>query len=266
MSALEPELERIGALLKDAIDADLAKGRAARLVSVRARFQRASRSLRWLALVCSAGLAATVLAIAFVGGSEQFAFAGWSAHPTKPAVGQLTSADTDCQGSLAKPSPSGTDLGSLVPEVSDVRGPYTVTVFGNASQKWAMCISGPGGNATLQWITWSDPSYAPVGSGAIALDRTNVLSDSGQPFTLVEGRTGDAVTGVALTLENGNRVTATVGHGFFLAWWPGTVSSTAVVVSTASGSSTQSVAPASSSGSNSVCRNQSCGSVVPPGS
>jgi len=258
MNTLDPELDRIGALLKEAIDTDLAKGKAARHVSVRAHLQGASRRLTWLAVAGGTGLVATVLTVVFVGGGGQAAFAGWSTHPTKPAVGQLTSADASCQGALARVPPSvsqGTNVASLAPEVSDVRGPYTVTVFGDGSQIGSLCISVPGGNATVQLITWSD---VPVGPDAIALGRTEVLSDGGQTFTLVEGRTGDAVTGVALTLENGSRVTATIGHGFFLAWWPGNGSSTAVVVSTASGSSTQSVVPAPSGASNSVCRLQSC--------
>ena len=259
MTALDPELDRIGALLKDAIDADLAKAKAGRLVSVRARFQRASTAFKWSALACSTGVAAAVLTVVFVGGSEQSSFAGWSAQPTKPAVGQLTSADTGCEGAFAQVPASvsrGASLGSLAPEVSDVRGPYTVTVFGDGSDSGAMCFSAPGGNIAVQWITWSS---TPVGAGAIALDRIRVLSDGGQPYTLVEGRTGDGVTGVDLSLASGRQVTATVGHGFFLAWWPGTLSSTAAVISTASGSSSQYVAPASSSGSNSVCHNGTCG-------
>jgi hypothetical protein len=259
MTTLEPELDRIGALLRDAIDADLAKGKAFRLVSVRDRFQRASTAFRWSALVCSSGLIAAVLTVVFVGGSEQLSFAGWSAHPSKPAVGQLTSANTSCEGAFAQVPTSviqGANLATLTPEVSDVRGPYTVTVFGDGSASGAMCFSAPGGNATVQWITWSD---TPVTTSAIALNRVSVLFESGQPYTLVEGRTGDGVTGVELSLENGSQVTATVGHGFFLAWWPGNLSSTAAVVATASGSSIQSLAPASSSGSNSVCHNGSCG-------
>jgi len=221
--------------------------------------KRRHRTMRWATLVGATGVAATVSTLVFLGASGPNAFAGWSAHPTKPAVGQLTSADTSCQGALAQMPASvsqGADLGSLAPEVSDVRGPYTVTVFGGGSNGGAMCISAPDGNAIVQRITWSS---TPIGPGAVMLDRVRVLFDSGQPYSLVEGRTGEAVTGVTLTLENGSRVTATIGHGFLLAWWPGSVSATAVVVSTSSGSSTQSVVPASSGAANSVCHNGNCG-------
>jgi len=259
MTAVDPELDRIGALLKQAIDADLARGKTGCVLSVRARYERTSKAVKWSALAGSASLAAAVLTVVFVGGSAQSAFAGWSAHPTKPAVGQLTSTDTSCSAALAQVLPSisqGADLGSLVAEVSDVRGPYTVTVFGDGSDSGALCFSATDGNAAVQWITWSS---APVGTGAIAVDRTSVSSDGGQSYTLVEGRTGDGVTGVDLTLENGSQVTASVDHGFFVAWWPGSLSSATAVVSTASGISIQYLTPTSSSGSNGVCHNGSCG-------
>ncbi len=36
----------------------------------------------------------------------------------------------------------------------------------------------------------------------------------------MEGRVGAGVTGVELTLAGGRTVTASVGHGWLLAWWP----------------------------------------------
>jgi hypothetical protein len=225
--------------------------------------------LRWVALAGSTGVAATVTTLLLVGGSPQSAFAGWSASPTAPASGQLASADTDCQAALAQLPPSSnlsTGAASLVPEVNDVRGPYTLTVLGNGSQDEVLCISALG-NTAVQWIALSG---VPVSPGAIAVDRINYSTHDGDPYTLILGRTGTGVTGVTLSLGNGTDVAATSGNGVFVAWWPGSQSVTSAAVTTATGVSTQSLnltgpgissAPGSksSSGSQTVCLIRSCG-------
>ncbi len=227
--------------------------------------QRRSRPRKWVALAGATGVAATVSSLVLVGGGEQSAFAGWSASPTPPAAGQLTAADAVCQAHLVQLPPAankGTDPASLVPELSDVRGPYTVTVLGNGTQNGALCIAAPNGNTALRWIMRSG---APVGTGAIAVDQVSILARDGQPYTLVEGRTGDGVTGVTLALGNGNEVTTTSGNGVFVAWWPGSQLITSAIVATATGSSTQTLnlpgpgippspkSPPPSSGSQSSC-------------
>ncbi|HUC37459.1 MAG TPA: hypothetical protein VMR97_10085 [Acidimicrobiales bacterium] len=209
---------------------------------VAALSQRRRRPLKWVTLAGATAAAATVSSLVLVGGSEQFAFAGWSPSPTPPASGQLTSADAGCQAHLAQVPPAsdkGADAASLVPELSDVRGPYTVTVFGNATGSGALlCITTPDGNSALRWLMQSG---APVTAGAIAVDQVSVLARESQPYTLVEGRTGDGVTGVTLVLGNGSEVTATSGNGAFIAWWPGSETITSGIVSTATGVSTQTI-------------------------
>ncbi len=157
-----------------------------------------------MALAGATATAATVSSLVLVGGSEQFAFAGWSPSPTPPASGQLTSADAGCRAHLAEipqSSDKGTDPTSLVPELSDVRGPYTVTVFGGGTGSSALlCITTPDGNSALRWVMQSG---APVSTGAIAVDQVSILAREGQPYTLVEGHTGDEVTGVTLVLGDG---------------------------------------------------------------
>jgi hypothetical protein len=201
--------------------------------------QRQSRPLTWVALAGASSVAATVAILALVGGNEHYAFAGWTASPTTPAIGQLTTADATCQVHLVQlpaSSNKGIDPASLVPELSDVRGPYTVTVLGNGTENGALCITTPDGNTAVRWLTRSS---APVGTGAIAVDQVSVLARGGQPYTLVEGRTGDGVTGVTLVLGNGSEVTATEGNGVFVAWWPGSQTVTSAIVATATGVSTQ---------------------------
>jgi hypothetical protein len=213
--------------------------RQAALVS--ALSQRRRRPVKWVVLAGATGVAATVSALVLVvGGSPQSAFAGWSPSPTPPASGQLTSADTDCQASLTQLPPflnKGADSASLVPELSDVRGPYTLTLLGDGSQSEVLCISTPD-NTAVRWIALSG---VPVDPGAIVVDRISSGVRDGDPYTLVVGRTGQGVTGVTLSLGNGTDVTATSGNGVFVAWWPGSETITSAIVATATGVSTQTV-------------------------
>lgn len=200
---------------------------------------RRRRPLKWVALAGATGAAAAVSSLVLVGGSEQSAFAGWSPSPTPPASGQVASADAGCQAHLVRLPPSsnkGAEAAPLVPELSDVRGPYTVTVLGNGTGSGALCITTPDGNSALRWLMQSGE---PVSTGAIAVDQDSVSARESQPYTLVEGRAGDGVTGVKLVLGNGSKVTATSGNGVFVAWWPGSESITAAIVSTATGVTTQ---------------------------
>ena len=190
--------------------------------------QRRRTPVKWAALTGVTAVAAAISILILVGRSEprvrldagprptgvqvpaadaQYVFAGWSAAPTSPAGGQLGTAGVACQAQVAKlrPSNMGTDAASLVPELSDVRGPYTVTVFGNGGRNAAWCMSGPDAT-TSRWMTRSN---TPVGAGAIAVDQVSVLTRGGQQYTLVEGRTGAGVTGVVFALGNGNKATAT---------------------------------------------------------
>ena len=202
--------------------------------------RRRRRPVKWVGVAGATGVAATVSTLVIAGGSAPYAFAGWSAAPTAPATGQLTAADADCQARLAQavqapPSNKSADAASLVPELNDVRGPYTVTVYGDGGQGGALCVSAPGA-ISLRFFGGSD---APAGPGAIAVDQVGFLSRDGQAYTLVVGQTGAGVTGVSLALGNGSDVTATSGHGFFVAWWPGTQSITSAAVTTAGGVATQ---------------------------
>jgi hypothetical protein len=218
----------------------LASHRAALLEALPSRRRH---PMRWAAVAAVGSAAASVSTVVLVGGSAQSAFAGWSASPTPPASGQISDAVATCEGYLAKaaqsqPSDKGPapDVASFVPELSDVRGPYTVTVLGDGGQNAALCIADPQGSISLRWLS---SSGMPVTAGTVAVDQVSILARDGQPYTLVVGRTGAGVTGVSLTLGNGTDVTATSGDGIFVAWWPGSQSITSATVSTASGSTAQ---------------------------
>jgi hypothetical protein len=248
-----------------------------RTALVGALSRRQHRPMRWVGLAGATGVAATVSTFVIAGASAPSAFAGWSAAPTAPATGQLTAADADCQARLAQavqfpPSNKSSDAASLVPELNDVRGPYTVTVYTDGGRNGALCVSAPGA-ILLRWFALSG---APVGPGTIAVDRVSFLDRDGQTYTLVVGQTGTGVTAVTLALGNGSDVTATSGDGLFVAWWPGSESVTSAAVTTGGGVSTQQLdlpappvgtktpppgagtQPSGSSGNSTVCLIRAC--------
>lgn len=222
------------------LDAEWMASHRAALVGEVSRPRR--RPVKWAALAGVTGVTATVSTLVLVGGGEPYAFAGWSAMPTAPTSGQVSTAVADCQARLAQgPLPQATnkgprpDVASFVPELTDVRGPYTVTVLGDGSSEGALCISALGATS-LRWIYGEGP---PVTPGTIAVDQVSILARDGQPYTLVVGRIGSGVTGVTLSLGDGSSVTTTSGDGLLVAWWPGSETIASATVTSANGTSTQ---------------------------
>jgi hypothetical protein len=266
MTQLQP------ARVPDLSDEWIAAHRAALLDTLA---HRRRRPLRWMALGGATATAAAVSTLVLVGGSPQPAFAGWSASPTAPATGELTTADSVCQARLAQAAamaptskgPAPASAASMVPELSDVRGPYTVTVFGNGTPDGVLCISSPNA-VSLRWVGGQS---APAGAGAIAVDQLSVLARDSQPYTLVVGRTGVGVDGVTLVLGDGSHVTATSGSGRFVAWWPGSQTIVSAALSSVSGDTTQvldvpgpELPPAGTKSTGSTVR-RACASCTPAG-
>ena len=169
-----------------------------------------------------AGTAAAVAAIVTVGSSAAPAFAGWQATPSAPVPGQLAQAAQDC----------GLDLGS--PVLSDSRGPYTASIYANATTS-NVCLSGNGVSMSSSSTSQAPASVAP---GQIESNGGGTRDADGNALTLVDGRTGADVTAVTIDRSDGSSVQATVANGWYLAWWPGTVAAADAKVATTSGTST----------------------------
>jgi hypothetical protein len=78
-------------------------------------------------------------------------------------------------------------------------------------------------------------------SGDLTQVTQNHLSTSDGPYTLVDGRVGAGVSGVVLVLDDGQDVVTTVADGWFVAWWPDSASATSAQVTSASGTTTESL-------------------------
>jgi hypothetical protein len=206
----------------------------------------------------------TVLVVALGGAAP--AYAGWSAAPTASTPPSPSpQASQRCLGALASDQPAGSELGSGTwqPLLTDVRGPFTVALyqdngaymscFTSSSFTQMTEVSSDGGtsNGVLRVSGSSPGSGSPVqGMSTVSVGSTasgdlqNVVQShlsttADGPYTLVDGRVGSGVTGVTLVLDNGQDVVATVADGWLLAWWPSDAAATSTQVTSASGTTSE---------------------------
>jgi hypothetical protein len=231
---------------------------------------RASRLPRTVEVGALAGMATagTVVSVAVLGGSSP-AFAGWSATPTRATAAQTTDAGTSCQQRLSsmRALPGSSGAVSWQPVTTDVRGPFTLSIYQSGSD-YATCLMGPSvsmvtessGNgksgsteggmlATGQGTVppsraggWMQSSNLGTGTSGVEQISVAHLSATGEgAYTLVYGRIASDVTGVTLVRKDGQDVQATTGNGWFVAWWPKDVAISSTEVTTPTGTTTQPV-------------------------
>ena len=195
------------------------------------------------ALVAS-GVTTVLLVLAGPGTAN--AFAAWTAAPTTPAPGQVSSAEATCEAAAATPpsdKAAGLATGATQVSLLDTRGPFTLALFGANTSTTLMCVSGPSINSSAQ----ANSQMRSIGgqpvlpeAGQIAVDRLQAESaNDGQAYTIAEGSVGSGVTAATLVLSDGSDVVTTTGNGLFLAWWPGSAVITSATVTSATGTATQ---------------------------
>lgn len=196
-----------------------------------------------------AGAVAALVVIFTLGSSPAPAFAGWSPTPTLPRQGETAAAIARCH------------MGR--PVLIDTRGPFTAAVYANpkplkvpglprqtssppippVKRSVGACLIGPGVDTSGS----ASSGLAPVHSGQIQVTAQTV-SGGNQNATVLDGRVGAGVTGVRIRLSNGRTVTATVRHGWYLAWWPGNPSAARAEITTDAGTQAFRIPAADSGG------------------
>jgi hypothetical protein len=171
-------------------------------------------------LAIAVGAAAAALSLA---GGASNAFAGWTPQPTAPTRAQLAAAEAYCA--------ENTPFPGLPLKLVDTRGPFTFVVHSNDSSN-DFCTTGPSFTNASGWRT-SPPVTVPAGKLYLWAEHTT--TDGGHAYTFVIARAGDGVSAANLRLEDGTEVTATVGNGWAVAWWPGSYQVTSAQLTTASG-------------------------------
>jgi hypothetical protein len=203
----------------------------------------------------AAGIGGIVAAVVTLSGATP-AFAGWTASPSVAADGASTSATTACANQLASMR-GGPGRVTWTPTATDVRGPYVLEALASGS-KSATCLTGPsvtsvsldsggGSLSSSGTATGVDPggtsstSNYPSGDAVNELTLSSLNTQNGAPFDTLEGTVSPGVTAVSLVLSDGQSLQATVGGGLVLAWWPNGSTPVSAQVTTAAGTTTQSL-------------------------
>jgi hypothetical protein len=150
-----------------------------------------------------------------------YALATWTARPTSADPAQISAAEAHCSpggtqpapGDKQGPVPSG---GPWSPVLVDTRGDLTMALYSNGAETMA-CLASP---SVIQLSPIDTTGEPPVTDNTASLDKVTFGKVAGDVYTVAVGRTGSSVTSVGLHLVDGSEVTATVGNGHFIAWWP----------------------------------------------
>jgi uncharacterized membrane protein YgcG len=191
------------------------------------------------ATATAAAAAGGVALVVSLSAGASSAFAGWTPTPTQPAPGQVQAAQTSCQSGQAP-------VAGLPLKLADTRGPFTFSVYAD-SQTSAACIKGPSFTAVTTNSS-SAPVSVPAGQIALSSAQGNPPGRGpghGAPaaYSFADGRIGAGVSAVTLVLDDGDTVQATVGNGWFVAWWPGDHTVKSAQVTTPAGVKTQTLNP-----------------------
>ena len=237
----------------------------------------------------SAATAGTVLAVVLGGAAPAYAGWSATPTASAPpsaapdCISTLSNAPSGPTGTSGTGGTGGTSSGTGAWQtlLTDVRGPFTITLLQNGTS-YATCFTGPSftevnritsasnGSGGVQSGTLSvnsqpanggvsGPQAGGVGSivrleGTSSGDLNQVLQNhltttSDGPYTFIDGRVANGVTGVTMVLDDGQNIVATVADGWFVAWWPGdTADATSAQVTKASGTTSEPFVPLSQMG------------------
>jgi hypothetical protein len=185
------------------------------------------RLLVGLSGAAAASVAGVVAAVLSLAGGASNAFAGWTPQPTTPTASQLAAAEAYCAKNVPDPG--------LPLKLVDTRGPFTIVIYSQGGSN-DFCTVGPSFRNASGWST-SPPVTPPAGRLFLWTDHTATVD--GQPYGIMIARAADDVTAAKVTLDNGAEVTATVQHGWAVAWWPGAGHVRAAQLTTPTGTATQ---------------------------
>lgn len=177
------------------------------------------------------------------------ALAAWTAQPTLAGQTQIVAAENNCAASFGQAGASQPAPGQKVgpsetggpwsTDLVDTRGDLTLTLYSDATQTMA-CLDSP---SFVSIMTVSGTGAPGVAENSATLDYLRIREASGDTYTVAMGRSGSGVSGVGLLRVDGSDVTATVGDGHFVAWWPESEGVSALSVTTASGTQDYPVDP-----------------------
>jgi hypothetical protein len=155
--------------------------------------------------------------VARVEGPPQDDLSTWSSTPLQPSA-DLASRAADPTGSCT----SGPDGERVTVILQDRRTQWTAAFIFRGATTFGSCL------VTSQASSGgSGPLPEPMGS-SLSIDVNGFGTGAAGDVHELGGRFAADVAAVTVTLADGRVVTASVGSGHWLAWWPGDVDATSV--------------------------------------
>jgi len=152
-----------------------------------------------------------------VEGPPQDDLSTWSTTPLPPS-GELAAKAADPNGSCT----AGPDGEHVTVILQDRRTEWTAAFIFRGATTFGSCM------VTSQASSGgSGPLPEPMGS-ALSIDVNGFGSGTSGEVHELGGRVAADVSAVTIALADGRTVTASVGGGHWLAWWPGDVDATSV--------------------------------------
>lgn len=177
---------------------------------------------RWIA---SLALVAIVLVAAVVVLRPTSPLANWTSEPTVPGAELAESTVDACREWAARRRPAAPEMEAMaeLPVVAqEQRGPVSVALFADEEGRAAsVCSIIPvvGKPAYVELSGAVDISPEDLGRISVWVAASGANWDYGSRWE-VTGRVAADVHEVTIVLRDGQRVTATIDDGWFLAWWP----------------------------------------------
>ncbi len=222
VDGLTPEEQRLAAQIKDSYSP----------------YRLAKSSLRrrrpvplWLTSLSAVAAAVVVGAMVL---RPPSALATWTNEPTSSDLDALASATEDaCRDQAAQwqrigvqsgwpDDPSMRDMARLPLAAHDQRGEAAAALFGDADRRsLAICVIVPvaGQPAYVELGAATDIIPEEYGDVSVWMATAGSNWDYGSRWE-VAGRAGENVDELVIVRADGERVTATLDGGWFLAWWP----------------------------------------------
>lgn len=175
---------------------------------------------RWIAVgaaTVAAGVAAVVVVPALIPSTAERAVAGWTAEPATRTGDQVLPQARACgRGDVAGSSATVRPDDVLLAEQ---RGVATLLIM-RRNGRIVECLSA-GDDAMASMGLLDDGPLPPQSADQVSLETMSSLGDGDGQWSNIVGLVGAGVTAVEVRLDNGRVITASVGNGWWAAWWPG---------------------------------------------
>lgn len=150
--------------------------------------------------------------------------AAWSDRPMAPDP-NLTKLALDSPSSCA----GDPNDGPIRVLLQDRRTPQTAAFLVTSLSRFGSCIVTSGGSSG-----GSGPLPGPM-TGRLTIDANGFGTASDTEVRHLGGRVANTASQVVIKLADGRSVIASIGNGYWLAWWPNTTFAERVVASDATG-------------------------------